>query len=96
MTEEEAKTKACFAPIGILLASPRGFEDAESRPFGICIGSACMAWRPYSDSRSEEVTQEQKPAGDGWHNTSGPSSAKRWRRLIPVPSGYCGLAGAPQ
>lgn len=47
MTEEEAKTKWCFAAIASHTNPRLGFDNAavgDYKQFP-CIGSACMAWR---------------------------------------------------
>ena len=46
MTEEEAKTKWC--PFVRLHGGDMSFNRygaGETPPMGLCIGSACMAWR---------------------------------------------------
>ena len=64
---------------------------------GMCIGSACMAWRsskPEIEYGSAVVGKDGnplafEPLGEGWAFTA----TRRWAR--ETPSGFCGLAGHP-
>ncbi len=84
MTEDEAKTKVCFAMMartvskGWAIETGKGSdvagEDEDEYFYGHCIASACMAWR----WREVMETQDQ---------------------MVPMPQdnpdGFCGLAGRP-
>lgn len=79
MTEDEAKTRWCpFANC----AGDRGNRDADGfRPKGKCIGSACMAWRWFAQTRATDGSWNVHET-DEWEGYR--SDAKE---------GYCGLAG---
>jgi hypothetical protein len=71
-----------------------------------CIGSACMVWRSTGDVPGAVLERRDMGVAappDGWQrsNTAHPDTINKsfgdWIRLGPwMPTGYCGLAGAPQ
>jgi hypothetical protein len=85
LTEEEAKTKACCAALGLiadiaLMVRTHVEGSFPGGTFGIektalCGASACMAWR--------STDNKTFPSAPG--ETPRPSE----------PAGYCGLAGKP-
>ncbi len=88
MTEEEAKTKACCAKLGL------GPHKESWMPSGAaCIGSACMAWRwderihfwgNAQGGACSTVNEQKPPEGFVIHQGSKNSL-----------DGHCGLAGRP-
>jgi hypothetical protein len=87
MTEDEAKTKVCCGPLGIastiaLKGAPATAEnEAMAERSGLCLASACMAWR-WAGYRAKDGTWVRKTAGGPWKPE--------------IADGFCGLAGAPQ
>ena len=49
VTEEEAKTKRCCGPSGTGRLDPTAEVTTFVHRERLCIGSACMAWRPMID-----------------------------------------------
>jgi len=45
MTEQEARTKWCFAAVASHTNPRSGFDGDKGPIIFPCIGSACMAWR---------------------------------------------------
>lgn len=84
MTEEEARTKRCPAPMGTM---------HDERVQNHCIGSACMAWRWYFSGGADQqrhaalIDVYQKEKNCLW------IEANDWALSQRV--GYCGLAGKP-
>lgn len=94
MTEDEAKTKWCpFARSAPSRGAVIYNRDGAGNPYVLCIGSACMAWRPLHDMATETTRSSQRPAGEGWMPGSGYDD---WTRTTRVDlGGFCGLAGRP-
>jgi len=67
MTEDEAKTKACFKA-----ATFGGSQQLADGPGPNCIGSACMAWRWTMDPREAEAAWEST-APSGYCGLAGPA-----------------------
>lgn len=94
MTEEEAKTKWCCGPKLIadqanaarLMAFPLS-QPAGPMENGLCIGSACMAWRP--------ITQEKRVLKDGTEPVPNQLYLRSdiAKTNVLTIGGYCGLAG---
>jgi hypothetical protein len=79
MTEDEAKTKACFQA-----ATFGGSQQLAAVTGPFCIGSACMAWRGagkvmFRDARTGKITDRDLTGHGQWIQTQG----------------YCALAGQP-
>lgn len=87
MTEDEAKTKACFKA-----ATFAGSQQIADGPGPHCIGSACMAWRADRRFEYRDLPADQEP-GEGWvSDGEGFETGERsWRRERVVT--YCGLVG---
>ena len=86
MTEDEAKTKWCFAAVASHTDPRGGFRENESQPAYLqfpCIGGACMAWRERREWRWQGGEWATLPL-----QTKEPDVDTRIH-------GYCGLAGAP-
>lgn len=111
MTEDEAKGKSCCGPLMIAatlaVAEIARLNGKGAEQFsGLCIGSACMAWRALSDVSGEILERRDmgvEPPPEGWHRSSldHPNTLNKsfgdWIRIGPSkPAGYCGLAGSPQ
>ena len=81
MTEDEAKTKACFRA-----ATFGASQQLAEGPGPNCIGSACMAWRsrPQWRERSDRKWENEVPVD----HPRGPNNQVR-------EAGFCGLAGNP-
>lgn len=103
MTEEDAKTKWCFAAVASHTNPRMGFDYGSENPkIFPCLGSACMAWRsvPVRDTRPRSLyrigTNEKVSAGiTGGHNPNAEWRLDNPDEPPPPPSGYCGLAGQP-
>lgn len=105
MTEEEAKTKACFQA-----RTFGGSQQLAEGPGPHCIASACMAWR-WADSGLQvgEIVERirahplsAKPGPEWGYEAADPNSASAggdWvRREVSIATkpGFCGLAGVSQ
>ena len=89
MTEDEAKTKWCpFSRITGATESHHAMDnrgdpvDAMRVP-GLCLGSACMAWRGsgdvmFRDARTGKITDRDLTGHGQWVQTQG----------------FCGMVGA--
>lgn len=103
MTEEEAKTKWCFAAVASHTDPRSGFHEQDPnwpsdqpKTFA-CIASACMAWRwkKNEDGRSKiEAIRDHRLR----HNSTllDAKNAVEATWVERADSGFCGLAGAPQ
>ena len=94
MTEDEAKTKACFKA-----ATFGGSQQLADGPGPNCIGSACMAWRVAVKPAHQEnaYNTPEPPPGDDWQPSSPSPKNMAWWRVIPEQHiGHCGLAGPVQ
>ena len=87
MTEDEAKTKACFKA-----ATFGGSQQLAAGPGPLCIGSQCMAWRVryMSQDERQSIFIQQLQLGQ--------SSDDAWAFVnrVDLGDGYCGLAGPIQ
>lgn len=86
MTEDEAKTKACFQA-----ATFGASQQLADGPGPNCIGSACMAWR-----WSGAVPQPQLGSTDFALGVLGNADqrAEVQAKARSKRPGFCGLAGA--
>jgi hypothetical protein len=105
MTEDEAKTKWCpFARVEgpYAYGNPainRNIDNGNPAKNSKCIGSACMAWRgdwfyEVVPTNSEGVA-DKRPFKVRGAEIDAYRSA-HWIITDLGPSGFCGLAGAPQ
>lgn len=79
MTEDEAKTKWCFAAVASHTNPRAGFDDPAYPKVFPCIASACMAWRWDLDGFDLDFDE------------AGPIRVRKTK----LAHGYCGLAGRP-
>ncbi|UPT53162.1 hypothetical protein [Synechococcus phage Ssp-JY42] len=107
MTEDEAKTKWCFAAVASHTNPRQGFETPEQLTDGAtfpkvfpCIASACMAWR-WSEAKRTEAFHEAVRAH--MRTQAKPNAATATQEVYAQrggdferTEGACGLAGAPQ
>lgn len=86
MTEDEAKTKTCCGPMGLL-------EQGSGRSYysRTCIASACMAWR-WRRVANPEWRSVTYMAGYPPHN---PFDGSNEMSIPSTTDGFCGLAGQP-
>lgn len=89
MTEDEAKTKACFKA-----ATFGATQQLADGPGPQCLASACMAWRWHRATVDLLLSQDPpshmtRKLGEPHANSSG-NIVQRWG----ASTGYCGLAGA--
>lgn len=108
MTEEEALTKQCCgAPcvadaVKYATGTLHGKGGKEPR-WGMCIASACMAWRP-NPSKTHHGRARDLTAPKGQQSWIGLSDVRRheqhnaerpgeWEIERLPPEGHCGLAG---
>lgn len=83
MTEDEAKTKACFRA-----ATFGGSQQLAEGPGPHCIGSACMGWRwVFEPDGTFNATYDTR--GE-WREV------ERIPNFRKTDRGFCGPAGAPQ
>lgn len=90
MTEEEAKTKWCFAAVASHTDPRRGFEDAASpypKTFA-CLASDCMAWRTRHQWLDNAQQEPDWVSYAPYAFEPGPGQERD--------DGYCGLAGEPR
>lgn len=105
MTEDEAETKWCpFARVASpILDTTRTWNGSNPKigaetvnrgrrqdEWPLCIASTCMAWRWTGKNVPNTITAI---AAHMRENAVGPLDATG---ATGIPTGYCGLAGAPQ
>lgn len=66
MTEEQAKTKACFRA-----ATFGASQQLAEGPGPHCIASACMAWRRQRYAVNDDGTVHDAPEGSGYCGLAG-------------------------
>lgn len=98
MTEAEAQTKRCF----LTFATAHEGEASPTFPGhmvnkrhagfqGVCIGSACMAWRhDYKATLIDKGTRRVRSAPEG--SVYDPAKEELSAEVV---GGFCGLAGKP-
>ena len=84
MTEEEAKTKACFRA-----ATFGASQQLADGPGPHCIGAACMAWRWDNEKLGHSLEYHRQTYG-----REGERRHAEYLRQNPL-RGRCGLAGNP-
>ena len=104
ITEAEAKTKWCPYMRGPHGSNMVGLPP-EQKVVGVCVGSACMAFRVgdegtefVSDGQTSphRVDKDTPPSGEDWKRHSNGYMEIGWIRQVREPRGYCGAFGEPK
>lgn len=104
-TEAEAKTLACphlptaYGEVIQEIHDVAGVHEVRRELPAPCLASACMMWR-WADP-AEQFAWGDKPESDGWTdqgiksrwNGDATVPTRQWKRLRPMRTGFCGLAG---